>query len=225
VSDFVEPTQQGNSILKLRSAFISRGMSGVTLKYLLALLHSVANLDDCTSKLLSCQSGYVVLIYTYMYKISKLLALGRRIFHAQDLAVLWGISNKTTLYVTINRLVKKGVLFSIYKGLYATVPIEKLSNEELGQAIIHRFAYVSTETILFEKGVINQVVYPMTWVTDRSKKVTVAGRYFVFRQMSPERLYNPVGIVAENGVYRATAERAVADMQYFNPKYYFDSPL
>lgn len=40
--------------------------------------------------------------------------------------------------------------------------------------------------------------------------------------MMDEYLFNPVGIIEENGVFIATPERAAADMLYFNPKYHFD---
>ena len=57
-----------------------------------------------------------------MYRISELLQLDRKLYHTNDLAVLWGIANKHTLYMTITRYMDKGILFPIYKGLYSTIP-------------------------------------------------------------------------------------------------------
>jgi hypothetical protein len=155
--------------------------------------------------------------------MSSLLQLERKIYHTGDLAVLWGISNKNTLYTTISRYVQKGILTRIYKGLYASVPLTQLNPLELGKAIIHRYAYLSTETVLVQAGVIFQAVYAYTFVSDLPKKVTVGSISYLFRSLKPEYLHNPAGILNQNGIFAATPERAVADMLYFNPNYHFDA--
>ena len=43
--------------------------------------------------------------------------------------------------------------------------------------------------------------------------------------MKTNFLYNSVGIYEKDGVNYACVERAVADLLYFNPKYYFDASL
>jgi hypothetical protein len=159
-----------------------------------------------------------------MYRLSELLQLDRKIIHTNDLAILWGIADKHNLYMTITRYIDKGVLFPIYKGLYSTVPISSLNPLELGQAIIHRYTYLTTESILSQAGIISQVVYDYTFVADISKRVTVDPWSFRFRQLKDEYLYNPTGIVNQGGVFIASIERAVADILYFNPKYNFDIP-
>jgi hypothetical protein len=159
-----------------------------------------------------------------MYRINQLLKLDRKIYHANDLGILWGIVNQNTLYTTIKRYVQKGILIPIYKGFYSTVPIEQLDPFELGRAIIHRYTYLSTETVLSQAGAITQVIYPYTFISDQSKKVTVASISFLYRQLRDEFLYNPVGITNRNGLFIATTERAVADLLYFNPRYHFDIP-
>lgn len=159
-----------------------------------------------------------------MYRINELLKIDRKIYHSNDLAILWDITNKNTLYTTIKRYVKKGVLIRIYKGLYSTVALPELDPLELGKAIIHRYTYLSTESVLSQAGVISQVTYRYTFVSDISKKVTVGSMPFLYRQLKDEYLYNPTGVVNQNGVFIATLERAVADMLYFNPKYHIDIP-
>jgi hypothetical protein len=158
-----------------------------------------------------------------MYRLSELLQLDRKIFHTNDLAILWGIADKHNLYMTITRYIDRGVLFPIYKGLYSTVPIPSLNPLELGQAIIHRFTYLTTESILSQAGIISQLVYDYTFVADKSKRVSVGPWSFRFRQLKADYLYNPAGIV-QNRVFIASTERAVADILYFNPKYHFDVP-
>jgi predicted transcriptional regulator of viral defense system len=157
-----------------------------------------------------------------MYRINELIKLDRKLYHSQDLAILWNISNKNTLYTTIKRYVKKGILISLYKGLYSTVPVSQLDPYELGRAIIHRYAYLSTESVLVQKGIIFQALYGYSFVSDISKKVTIGKNNYIFRQLSEKYLTNSAGIEDHNGIYIASTERAIADMLYFNPKYHFD---
>ena len=157
-----------------------------------------------------------------MYRLNELIKSDRNIYHSNDLAIMWDISNKNTLYTTIKRYIQKGVLLPIYKGLYATVPISELDPVELGRAVIHRYTYLTTESVLAQAGIISQATYAYTFVSSLSKKTTVGSFSFLFRKLKDEYLYNPAGIVNNDGNFVASTERAVADMLYFNPKYHFD---
>jgi len=159
-----------------------------------------------------------------MYRIRELLQFDRKLYHTNDLAVLWGISNRDTLYMTITRYIDGGVLYPVYKGLYATVPIDSLDPLDLGVAIIHRYTYLTTESVLVKAGIISQRVYDYTFVADKSKRVAVGQWSFRFRKLKNDYLYHPAGIAYQDGIYIASTERAVADMIYFDPKYYFDIP-
>ena len=159
-----------------------------------------------------------------MYRISELIQFDRKLFHTNDLAVLWGINNRHNLYMTITRYMDKGVLFPVFKGLYATVPVPSLDPLELGAAIIHRYTYLSTESVLSQAGIITQRVFDYTFVADRSRRVTVGQWSFRFRKLKDDFLYHPAGIGSQDGIFIASIERAVADLLYFNPKYTFDIP-
>jgi hypothetical protein len=157
-----------------------------------------------------------------MYRLIELVRSDRNIYHSNDLAILWEISNKNTLYTTIKRYVQKGVLIPIYNGLYSTVPISELDPLELGRAVIHRYTYLTTETVLAQAGIISQATYAYTFVSSLSRKAMVGPYEFLFRKLKDEYLYNPTGITNQNGNFIATPERAVADILYFNPKYHLD---
>ena len=159
-----------------------------------------------------------------MYRMGDLIQLDQKLFHTNDLAILWSIANKNTLYTTIKRYVQKGILFSVYKGLYSSIPITALNPLKLGQAVVHRYAYLSMESILSQTGVISQTIYDITYITNVSKSVAVNTRTFRYRKLKDKFLYNPAGIIEQNGVFTAGLERAVADILYFNPKYHFDIP-
>ena len=159
-----------------------------------------------------------------MYRISELIKLDHKLYHSNDLAILWDINNKNTLYTTIKRYVQKGVLIPVYKGLYSTVPLVSLNPLELGKAIIHRYTYLTTESVLSQAGIISQRVYDYTFASDQSKRMSVGQWSFRFRKLKDEYLLNPTGITNQNSIFVASVERAVADMLYFSPKYHFDIP-
>lgn len=159
-----------------------------------------------------------------MYRINKLLEINRQLFHTNDLAVLWGMQKRQSLYQTISRYIKQGILFRVYKGLYATVPLEELEPLDLGPAIAHQYTYLSTETVLAQAGVISQKVFDYTYIAGFSKKISLGKGTFRFRQMKDAFLFNPLGVENQNGKFIATFERAAADLLYYAPDYYFDSP-
>ena len=166
-----------------------------------------------------------------MYRLNKpkldkksiLLKQDRKIFHTNDLALLWEITNKNTLYTTIKRYKKSGTLIPIHKGLYSVMSLSQLDPIILGIAFLHRYAYLSTESILAKEGVIAQAISAVTFVSNTSKKFKLQSTHYLVRQMKNQYLYNNCGIIQKNRYYEATLERAVADLLYYNPNYYFDN--
>lgn len=157
-------------------------------------------------------------------KFNLLLKSPNNLFHTKDLSLLWNITNKNTLYTTIKRYVQKGVLLRIQKGFYSKVSLEQVDPVKLGLAFLHSFCYLSTETILFQKGIISQSIPYITLISNQSKKFKLKDNFYISRQMKDEFLFNETGIKEINGIKRASLERAVADMLYFSPKYHFDLP-
>src|SRR4030067_734430 len=100
-----------------------------------------------------------------MYRLSELIKSDRKIYHSNDLAILWDISNRNTLYTTIKRYIARGVLIPIYKGLYSTVPLSQLNPLDLGNAAPHQYTSLSTESVLAQAGVISQATYAHTFVS------------------------------------------------------------
>lgn len=158
-------------------------------------------------------------------KFSLLAKMGDIVFHSDDLARLWHIQNKNTLYVLLSRLVARGSLFRIQKGLYSIKPPQTLNPLLLGVKALHRYAYVSTETILIQNGILTRASNAHTLISTVSKKFTVGGHAYIVRKLTDRFLYNPIGISSqEGGVRVASPERALADLFYFNPHVYLDAP-
>jgi len=155
-------------------------------------------------------------------RFSQIARLGEDVFYAKDLANLWQIKEPNTLYTTLKRYVDKGWLFRVHKGLYAIKPIKELNPLLLGVKVLHRYAYISTETVLSQSGFIQQEIKAITIVSSISKRFSIGDYRYYCRQLKDEYLFNDAGIKNENGLRIATPERAVADLLYFNPKAHLD---
>src|SRR3989338_2683739 len=176
----------------------------------------------------------VMISCTYMYRINKLqnspklnrfaqiARLGETVFHARDLANLWQIPSKNTLYTTLKRYTKQGLLHRVYKGLYTTQPLSEVGVTRLGMVALDRFSYLSCETVLAQAGIMQQQIVPITLVSSVSKRFTIEQFQYLTRQMPDRYLFNPYGLYTVNGVLTASPERSVADLLYFNPEVYLD---
>lgn len=166
-----------------------------------------------------------------MYRIKKqnlsnialLLKQDQNLFHTQGLALIWGINNRNTLYTTIKRYVKKGVLVRVKKGFYSTVNPQKIDPVKLGVFYLHDYTYLSTESVLSKNGIINQEPFKITLVSQVSKRFSIFKNQYLSRQMKLSVLYQKLGINKVNGYLQANLSRAVVDMLYFNPRYHFDA--
>lgn len=169
---------------------------------------------------------------TYMYQLKKhkdrlaiVLQQNQKIFHTQDLAVLWGLPRGNTLYTTIKRYTHRGILQQIFKGLYSTVPLNQLDPVTIGRKALHGFNYLSCETVLQKYGLVNFLVEEITFVSSLSKKFSIGRHHFRSRKLHDRFLFNCAGVFDKEGTLEASKERAVADMLYFNPKFHFDAPV
>lgn len=158
-------------------------------------------------------------------RFAELARLGEIVFHTDDLANLWRITNKNTLYTTIKRYVGQGLLFRIHKGFYAIKHLVDIDPLLLGVKALHGYAYVSCETVLRKEGIIQQELPYITLISTQTKRFTIAGIAYYARKLPDTFLYQSNGITsAANGVRKAAPERAVADLLYFNKHAYFDMP-
>ncbi len=158
-----------------------------------------------------------------MYRIKELLQQKRPYYHTQDLAVAWDISNRNTLYKTISRYIKSGVLRPVHKGFYTTVPLDQIDPVKLGIGYLHTFAYLSTESILAKSGILNQNPQALTLVSSVSKTFNLGGRLYKVRRLASEVLFNDLGLIKMDDYLEASPERAAADLLHFNPKYFIDN--
>lgn len=158
-------------------------------------------------------------------RIAVLAGSGQQLFHVNDLAHLLDIRNSNTLRVTLHRLTQAEILHRIQRGLFSLLPVRSIDPILLGSACLHRFAYLTTESVLRDEGYMLQSVDAITFVSDVSRTWTIQGQRYVSRRLHARFLHNQQGIRNDGGTFRASPERAIADMLYFDPWYHFDRPV
>jgi predicted transcriptional regulator of viral defense system len=121
---------------------------------------------------------------------------------------------RDSLYVTLNRLVKSGVLIRLQRGVYQPefqgLELEKTANE------LYYPSYLSFESALSRYGILSQIPYTLTFATTRrSKKLLLAGIEVEYRQLKKEYFF---GHILDNGIYIAEPEKALLDQLYMMSK-------
>ena len=156
------------------------------------------------------------------HRFQLLAQLEEKVFHLDDLAGLWEISSPNTLRVTLHRYVRKGLLYPIYRGFYSILPLDKCDPLLLGIKAMHQYAYISTETVLAEAGIILQMASKITIVCGESRQFRIGQVEYQSRKLKDACLFNAMGISAEGPYRKAGISRAVADLLYYNSVFHFD---
>lgn len=149
----------------------------------------------------------------------------KNVFTTRDLAVLWSIQDKNTLWTAIKRYVASGKLYRIKKGVYSKLPLNKLHDYEVACVLCGPLSYITLETTLSKAGALLQNITSITLAGQKSQTINFGNKVLRCRQMKPEYLVNRAGIDDTETFSQATPERALADLLYYKPKYYLDNPL
>ena len=117
----------------------------------------------------------------------------RTVFRINDIALLIN-SNDRFLYQKLNRLVKKGKLLNIRKGIYAK---EDYKSEELA-CLLYTPTYISLGYVLQRSGIIFQYDNAITNISYLNREISVNGQSIQYRQIKREILLNTSGIINKN---------------------------
>lgn len=157
-------------------------------------------------------------------KASQLLSLEKRTFRLSELATLWGITNKHTLLSTVQRYLKRGILYHLSHGVYSSAPPDRLDRFEIGCAIAGPLSYISGETVLSIAGAVMQQPQKITLFGRKTKEFTFGSYHYWCRYLNSTYLTNRVGISTIDHAAWATPARALADMRHINPLLFLDNP-
>jgi predicted transcriptional regulator of viral defense system len=145
--------------------------------------------------------------------IKSLDRLNKPFYSIADLEKITGLSRKS-LYVTLKRLVDRGILEKVGPGIYRLFT-SKTSMEKIA-ALLYVPNYLSFESLLSRYGVLNLVPYTITFATTRkTKRITLLGRAIEYRQIKKELFW---GYEIKGGIYTAKPEKAFLDLVYLASK-------
>ena len=141
--------------------------------------------------------------------IKNLKGFNKSYFIVADLEKVLDLK-RNSLYVTLNRLVKSGVLVRLAKNIYSifteVVDTEKIANE------LYFPSYLSFEQALSHYGILSQIPYTQTFATTRpTKKMVIAGVAVEYSHLKKELFF---GYELKNGKYIAEKEKALLDELY-----------
>lgn len=143
------------------------------------------------------------------------------VFTFQEISLILGETDLNNLKSRINYFVKKGILVSLKRGLYAKntgYEILEASNKILTPS------YISLETVLQRSGITfqdyNKTIFVMSYQT---REIKLGGHVIHFRKLKDELLTNPEGIIYQDGYSIASPERAFLDKIYLSKNYHFDN--
>lgn len=141
--------------------------------------------------------------------VKSLEQFNKQLYSIADLEKITAMS-RTSIYVMANRLVEKGILERIGRGIYrlftAKASVEKIA------ASLYMPSYLSFESALSRYGILNLVPYTLTFATPRkTRRLTIAGRDVEFRQIKRDLYW---GYEIQDGIYVAKSEKAFLDLVY-----------
>jgi predicted transcriptional regulator of viral defense system len=144
-----------------------------------------------------------------MALIQRLLSLDKPYFSPADLEKVLG-QKRPALYVTLNRLVRYGVLARLGQGVYQ-IPLRAADLPRIANQLVYP-SYLSFESALSRYGILSQSPYALTFATSqRSRHLTLEERSVEFRQLKGELFF---GYTLQSGLYVAEPEKALLDQLY-----------
>jgi len=142
--------------------------------------------------------------------IKRLRELNIKFIDPTILASILGTGNKNSIYKTINRLFKNGVIRKIYKGKFVLEDSD-VNDFEIANYIVNP-SYISLESALSFYGILPQFPYSITSITvDRSKNIDK----YEYTTISKKLFW---GYQKNKNFLIATPEKALADYLYLASK-------
>lgn len=157
---------------------------------------------------------------TALQWIQALQALPKAYWTVADLEKISKLS-RPSLYVTIARLAKAGVIRRLTNGVYQFG--DRAEAVEVAMQQRYQPSYLSFESALSRYGVLSQMSYVLTFATTRpSKQIRWGQTAAAFRRLQPRLFF---GYRREGNLMVAEPEKALLDALYLMSKGWLVLPL
>lgn len=144
----------------------------------------------------------------------------KTIYTINELGLVWKITNRDVLRNKVFYWVKNHKLNRIKRGVYAL--INQFDKLELAGKL-QSPSYVSLATVLQKNGVVFQYDLMITSVAQVNRSYKVDEIDYNYRKIKDAVLFNDKGLIRKTAYTIASKERALLDMMYLTPKFYFDN--
>lgn len=152
--------------------------------------------------------------------LKGLLRTDKTVYSFKELALLWQAAEFKTIKSRINYYVKRGDLYHIRRGLYATD--KNYDRFELATKLCIP-SYISFETVLRATGIIFQHYNQIFIASYQTKTINCDGQTYTIKRIKDSILTNTIGVELRENYSIATTERAFLDVIYLNKEYHFDN--
>ncbi len=152
--------------------------------------------------------------------LEVLLRSSKTVFSTKDVALLWREEKESTITARLNKYAKAGKLVRVRRGFYAKD--KNYSHFELATRI-YTPSYISFETVLTREGVNFQYYGNIFVASYVNREIRVDEQTITYVRMKDYVLSDTSGILHEDGVAKATKERAFLDRIYISKSYHFDN--
>ena len=141
--------------------------------------------------------------------VRALLDLGNPYFTLADLEKVLG-QRRPGLYVTLNRLVGRGVLTRLRRGAYQVV-FQSPALARAANTLVYP-SYLSFESALSHYGILSQTPYVLTFaITQRTRRLRLGEAEVQYHRLKADLFF---GYTVADGLYVAEPEKALLDQAY-----------
>ncbi len=151
--------------------------------------------------------------------IEKLIMTGKTVFNANDLAIIWQISDRKKLNERIKYYLRSKRFINIYKGLYS---YGNYTVFNIAQKLVP-MSYISLYTSAQKHGIIFQYDPTVYCISLISKKYIIDNQKYEYHKVKDVIFYNNIGLIKENNYLIANKERTICDLLYIYPDFAFDN--
>jgi hypothetical protein len=143
--------------------------------------------------------------------IEKLITSGKKVFTIEDLAVIWGITERRKLIERIKHYLREKRLVHIHKGVYA---YGDYTSMDVAQKLVP-MSYISLYTTSQIHGLTFQYYATTFCIALKSITYDIGDQTYVYHKVKEPIFYSQVGLVNQ--------ERTICDLLYVFPSTAFDS--
>jgi hypothetical protein len=151
--------------------------------------------------------------------IEKLITSGKKVFTIEDLAVIWGITERRKLIERIKHYLREKRLVHIHKGVYAYGDYTPM---DVAQKLVP-MSYLSLYTTSQIHGLTFQYYAKTYCIALKSITYDISGQTYVYHKVKEPIFYSQVGLVNQGQYIMADKERTICDLLYVFPSTAFDS--